>query len=230
MTDNTNPPRREIRSFVKRIGRITAGQKLALETQWPRYGLDYTGTPRDLAGTFGNGRPIVLEIGFGNGEALFAAATSDPARNYIGIEVHEPGVGRLLRAADAAGLANLRVSKHDAVEVLRHEIAPGSLAEVRLYFPDPWHKKRHHKRRIVQPDFVEMIAARLTPGGPFHLATDWEPYAEHMFDVLEASPSFRNELGPRQRAPRPDWRIETHFQKRGERLGHGVWDLLYRRR
>ena len=114
--------------------------------------------------------------------------------------------------------------------MLRHEITPGSLAEVRLYFPDPWHKKRHNKRRIVQPDFVEMIASRLAPDGLFHLATDWEPYAEHMFDVLDASPSFRNELGPRQSAPRPDWRIETHFQKRGERLGHGVWDLLYWRR
>ena len=228
-TDDTIP-RREIKSFVKRIGRITAGQKLALEIQWPRYGLDYTGALRDLAATFGNARPVVLEIGFGNGEALFAAAKADPERNYVGIEVHEPGVGRLLRDADAAGLANLRVSKHDAVEVLRHEIAPGSLAEVRLYFPDPWHKKRHHKRRIVQPDFVGMIAARLAPGGLFHLATDWEPYADHMFDVLDASPSFRNELGPRRSAPRPDWRIETHFQKRGERLGHGVWDLLYRRR
>ena len=229
-SSESTPPRREIKSFVKRIGRITAGQKQALETQWPRYGLDYSGTPRDLAATFGNTHPVVLEIGFGNGEALFAAAKADPARNYIGIEVHEPGVGRLLRDADAAGLVNLRVSKHDAVEVLRHEITPGSLAEVRLYFPDPWHKKRHNKRRIVQPDFVEMIASRLACDGLFHLATDWEPYAEHMFDVLDASPSFRNELGPRQSAPRPDWRIETHFQKRGERLGHGVWDLLYWRR
>ena len=223
-------PRREIKSFVKRIGRITAGQKLALDTQWPRFGLDYGGVQRDLAAVFGNAHAVVLEIGFGNGEALFAAAKADPARNYLGIEVHEPGVGRLLRDADAACLVNLRVSKHDAVEVLRQEIAPGALAEVRLYFPDPWHKKRHHKRRIVQPDFVEMLASRLAPGGLFHLATDWEPYAAHMFDVLDASASFRNELGPRQSAPRPDWRIETHFQKRGERLGHGVWDLLYRKR
>lgn len=228
MTD-PSPHRREIRSFVKRIGRITSGQKHALEQQWPRYGLDYAGQPRDLAATFGNDHPVVLEIGFGNGEALFAASSADPARNYVGIEVHEPGVGRLLRDADAAGLGNLRVSKHDAVDVLRHEIAPASLAEVRLYFPDPWHKKRHHKRRIVQPAFVELVASRLQPNGLFHLATDWEPYAEHMFDVLDASPSFRNELGPRQSAPRPSWRIETHFQKRGERLGHGVWDLLYRR-
>jgi tRNA (guanine-N7-)-methyltransferase len=229
-TAESAAPRREIKSFVKRIGRITPGQKLALEMQWPSYGIDYAGAPRDLAAVFGNDRPVVLEIGFGNGEALFAAARSDPDRNYLGIEVHEPGVGRLLRDADAAGLSNLRVSKHDAVEVLRHEIAPGALAEVRLYFPDPWHKKRHHKRRIVQPEFVELVASRLVPGGLFHLATDWEPYAEHMFDVLDASASFANELGPRQAAPRPHWRIETHFQKRGERLGHGVWDLLYRRR
>ena len=223
-------PRREIKSFVKRIGRMTDGQKRAIADLWPRYGLDYTGTPRDLASAFGNAHPVVLEVGFGNGEALFAAAQADPARNYFGIEVHEPGVGRLLKQADDAGLGNLRVSRHDAVDVLRHEIAPGALAELRLYFPDPWHKARHHKRRIVQPGFVELVASRLRPGGLFHLATDWEPYAEHMFDVLDASPAFRNELGPRQSAPRPDWRIETHFQKRGERLGHGVFDLLYRRR
>ncbi len=222
-------PRREIKSFVKRIGRMTEGQKRAIADLWPRYGLDYTAAPRDLASVFGNPNPVVLEIGFGNGEALFAAAQSDPARNYIGIEVHEPGVGRLLKQADDAGLGNLRVSRHDAVEVLRSEISPAALAELRLYFPDPWHKARHHKRRIVQPGFVELVASRLQPGGLFHLATDWEAYAEHMFDVLDASPSFRNELGPRQSAPRPDWRIETHFQKRGERLGHGVWDLLYRR-
>lgn len=222
-------PRREIKSFVKRIGRMTEGQKRAITDLWPRYGLDYTGAARDLASAFGNAHPLVLEIGFGNGEALFAAAEADPARNYLGIEVHEPGVGRLLKQADDAGLGNLRVSRHDAVEVLRHELAPGALAELRLYFPDPWHKARHHKRRIVQPGFVELVASRLQPGGLFHLATDWEAYAEHMFDVLDASPSFRNELGPRQSAPRPDWRIETHFQKRGERLGHGVWDLLYRR-
>ncbi|MCC6561953.1 MAG: tRNA (guanosine(46)-N7)-methyltransferase TrmB [Xanthomonadales bacterium] len=222
-------PRREIKSFVKRIGRMTEGQKRAITDLWPRYGLDYTGAPRDLASVFGNPNPVVLEIGFGNGEALFAAAQSDPARNYIGIEVHEPGVGRLLKQADDAGLGNLRVSRHDAVEVLRNEITPAALVELRLYFPDPWHKARHHKRRIVQPGFVELVASRLAPGGLFHLATDWEAYAEHMFDVLDASASFRNELGPRQSAPRPDWRIETHFQKRGERLGHGVWDLLYRR-
>jgi len=229
MTDTTHaPPRREIKSYVKRIGRMTEGQKRAIDDLWSRYGIDYHTSPCDLTTLFGNAHPVVLEIGFGNGEALFAAATSDPARNYLGIEVHEPGVGRLLKQAVDAGLSNLRVSKHDAVDVLRDQITRGALAELRLYFPDPWHKKRHHKRRIVQPEFVELVASRLASGGLFHLATDWEAYAEHMFDVLDASASFDNELGPRKSAPRPDWRIETHFQKRGERLGHGVWDLLYR--
>lgn len=224
------PPRREIKSFVKRIGRMTAGQKRAIDDLWPRYGLDYTGTPRNLTAAFGNAAPVVLEIGFGNGEALFAAAKSDPARNYLGIEVHEPGVGRVLKDAAAADLTNLRVMRVDAVDVLRHEIADAALTELRLYFPDPWHKFKHHKRRIVQPAFVELVAAKLRPDGLFHLATDWAPYAEHMLDVLEASPHFRNQLGPRAIAPRPEWRIETHFQKRGERLGHGVFDLLYVRR
>ena len=226
--NESTPPRREIKSFVKRIGRITAGQKQALETQWPRYGLDYSGTPRDLAATFGNDRPIVLEIGFGNGEALFAAAKADPARNYIGIEVHEPGVGRLLRDADAAGLVNLRVSKHDAVEVPRHEITPGSLAEVRLYFPDPWHKKRHNKRRLIQPPLVAKLAARLKPGGYIHCATDWQPYAEQMLQVLSAEPLLTNTAAGY--ADKPDYRPLTKFENRGLRLGHGVWDLVFQRR
>ena len=230
MNTETTHPRREIKSFVRRIGRLTEGQKRAIDTSWSRYGLDYTGTPRDLSAAFGNSSPVVLEIGFGNGDALFAAAQADPARNYFGIEVHEPGVGQLLKNAGAADLHNLRVSRHDAVQVLLHEIAPASLAELRLYFPDPWHKTKHHKRRIVQPAFVALIASRLAPGGLFHLATDWAPYAKHMLNVLEADPDFRNQIGPREYSPRPDWRIETHFQKRGERLGHGVWDLLYRRR
>ncbi len=228
-TESTTPPRRLIKSFVKRIGRLTEGQRRAIDELWTRYGLDYSGQPRDLAATFGNDAPVVLEIGFGNGDALFAAAQADPARNYLGIEVHEPGVGQLLKNAGAAGLSNLRAMRVDAVEVLEHEIGPGALTEVRLYFPDPWHKTKHHKRRIVQPAFVEQIASKLVPGGLFHLATDWQPYARHMQRVLEASTSFRNQIAPLAFAPRPEWRIETHFQKRGERLGHGVWDLLYTR-
>lgn len=221
--------RRAIRSFVLRQGRLTAGQERALAACWPRYGIDYRPALLDFHRVFGRRAETVLEIGFGNGEALLAAAASDPARNYLGIEVHRPGVGRLLLNAERAGLDNLRVMQHDAVEVLEHCIADRTLAELRLYFPDPWHKTRHHKRRIVQPPLVEKIAAKLVAGGLLHLATDWAPYAEHMFDVLEASPHFANPLGPRAVAPRPVWRIETHFQKRGEKLGHAVFDLLYRR-
>ncbi len=227
--DSASGRHRPIRSFVLRQGRLTPGQERALATGWPRYGVDFTPNPLDFANLFGRHAETVLEIGFGNGEALLASASGDPGRNYLGIEVHRPGVGRLLLNAELAGLDNLRVLAHDAVEVLDHCIADRALCEVRLYFPDPWHKTRHHKRRLVQPPLVERIACKLVPGGLFHLATDWAPYAEHMFDVLEASPHFGNPLGPRAVAPRPPWRIETHFQKRGEKLGHAVFDLLYRR-
>jgi tRNA (guanine-N7-)-methyltransferase len=214
---------------VLRQGRLTPGQERALGEAWPRYGLDPQDGVRDFDAVFGRRAPRVLEIGFGNGEALLAAASGDPARDYIGIEVHRPGVGRLLLNAAKAGLRNLRVYQHDAVEVLNTEIGDGTLAELRLYFPDPWHKARHNKRRIVQPAFATLAARKLAPAGLFHLATDWAPYAEHMFDVMEAAPGFRNRLGPRAVSPRPEWRIETHFQKRGERLGHPVFDLLYDR-
>ncbi len=226
---NDTPKHRAIKSYVLRQGRLTPGQERALVSAWPRYGLDYSGTLRDLDATFARDADKVIEIGFGNGEALLAAASADPDRDYIGIEVHRPGVGRLLLNADKAGLTHLRVYHHDAVEVLTNEIADGTLSEVRLYFPDPWHKIRHNKRRIVQSEFVALIAGKLKPGGLFHLATDWAPYAEHMFDVMEAAAVFRNRLGPRTVSPRPPWRIETHFQKRGERLGHDVFDLIYDR-
>ncbi len=229
MNEPTESGHRAIKSYVLRQGRLTPGQERALAESWPRYGLDYGGKPRDLDLTFGRSAPKILEIGFGNGEALLAAAQSDPDRDYLGIEVHRPGVGRLLLNAGKADLANLRVYHHDAVEVLDHEIADASLSEVRLYFPDPWHKARHNKRRIVQPAFVERLARKLVRGGMFHLATDWAAYAEHMLDVMEAAAGFSNRLGPRVIAPRPPWRIETHFQKRGERLGHGVFDLIYDR-
>jgi tRNA (guanine-N7-)-methyltransferase len=227
MNEPTERGHRAIKSYVLRQGRLTPGQERALAESWPRYGLDYLGTPRDLDHAFGRSAPKILEIGFGNGEALLAAAQSDPDRDYLGIEVHRPGVGRLLLNASKAAISNLRVYHHDAVEVLDHEIADASLTELRLYFPDPWHKARHNKRRMVQPGFVERVARKLQPGAMFHLATDWAAYAEHMLDVMEAAPGFRNRLGARAVAPRPDWRIETHFQKRGERLGHGVFDLIY---
>ncbi|KAA2285284.1 tRNA (guanosine(46)-N7)-methyltransferase TrmB [Arenimonas fontis] len=223
------PRQRPIRSFVLRQGRQTEAQKRALELHWPAYGLDYTGRVRDFDAVFGRRAPRVVEIGFGNGEQLLFACGREPDRDFIGIEVHGPGVGRLLNGAAAARLRNLRVYQHDAVEVLRDEIAPGSLDEVRIYFPDPWPKKRHHKRRLLQPAFVALLCERLRPGGLLHLATDWQPYAEHMWEVLDAEPRLRNRAGPRGALPRPDWRRQTHFEARGLKLGHGVWDLLYDR-
>ncbi len=221
--------RRAIRSFVLRQGRQTDAQKRAFAEHWPKYGLDVTGRRQDYSEHFERAAPLVAEIGFGNGEQLLFAAEREPQRDFIGIEVHAPGVGRLLNAVAAAEIGNVRVYQHDAVEVLRDEVADGALAEVRIYFPDPWHKKRHHKRRLVQPEFVALICAKLAPGGLLHLATDWQNYAEHLWDVLDAEPRLRNLAGPRGAVPRPDWRRQTHFEARGLKLGHGVWDLQYER-
>jgi len=221
--------RRQVRSFVLRQGRFTEAQQRAFDTLWPRFGLDYTGTPRDFDTAFGRHAPRVLEIGFGNGEALRYAAQHDKARDLIGIEVHAPGVGRLLNALAQDEADNVRLYHHDAVEVLRNEIADGSLDEVRIYFPDPWHKKRHNKRRLVQPEFAKLIVTKLAPTGRLHLATDWQDYAEQMWDVLDATPGLVNRAGPRGSVERPQWRPQTHFETRGQKLGHGVWDLLYDR-
>lgn len=220
---------RRVRSFVLRQGRFTEAQQRAFEALWPRYGLDFEGAVRDFDAVFGRRAPRVLEIGFGNGEALRLAAAHDPGRDHIGIEVHAPGVGRLLNALAADGATNVRVYHHDAVEVLEREIADASLDEVRIYFPDPWHKKRHHKRRLVQPAFAALLVRKLVAGGRLHLATDWRDYAEQMWDVLDATPGLRNRAGARGHVPRPHWRPQTHFETRGQRLGHGVWDLLYDR-
>ncbi|PZQ13482.1 MAG: tRNA (guanosine(46)-N7)-methyltransferase TrmB [Rhodanobacter denitrificans] len=220
---------RRLRSFVLRQGRITPAQARAFDAHWARYGLDYAGQPRDLDAAFGRHAPRVVEIGFGNGEQLLHAGAHEPEHDFIGIEVHRPGVGRLMNGLAAAGLDNVRLYNHDAVEVLEHEIAPASLAQVRIYFPDPWPKKRHHKRRLIQPDFVEFLAGRVAPGGLLHLATDWADYAEQMLATVDASPSWSNRAGPGRYSPCPDWRIETHFERRGTRLGHGVWDLVYER-
>ena len=220
---------RTVRSFVLRQGRFTAAQQRAFEALWPRFGLDYDGKPRDFDQVFGRDAPRVLEIGFGNGEALRHAAAADPARDLIGIEVHAPGVGRVLNALSDDDARNARVYHHDAVEVLRNEIADGALDEIRIYFPDPWHKKRHNKRRLVQPALAALLADKLAVGGRLHLATDWHDYAEQMWDVLDATPGLRNRAGPREHVPRPAWRPQTHFETRGQSLGHGVWDLLYDR-
>jgi tRNA (guanine-N7-)-methyltransferase len=222
--------RREVRSFVLREGRLTSSQERAMHDLWPRYGVDFNAAPRDLPALFGRDAPCVLEIGFGNGDALLHAATADPARNYIGIEVHAPGVGRALSGIEHAQLGNVRIFRHDALEVLQHEIGSGMLDEVRIYFPDPWHKKRHHKRRLVRTDTAALIADRLRNGGLLHLATDWRAYAEHMWDVLDANPALRNRAGMRAAVPRPDWRPQTRFESRGIDLGHGVVDMLYERR
>ena len=232
-----NPPKpyttttghRAVRSFVLRQGRFTPAQQRAFEELWPRFGLDYHGTLRDFDAVFGRSAPRVMEIGFGNGDALRFAATHDPARDYIGIEVHAPGVGRLLNALDADAAAHVRLYHHDAVEVLTHEVADGSLDEVRVYFPDPWHKKRHNKRRLLQPDFAALVVRKLRPGGRLHAATDWHDYAEQMWEVLDATPGLANRAGPRGHVPRPEWRPQTRFETRGQKLGHGVWDLVYDR-
>ncbi|HEX7129725.1 MAG TPA: tRNA (guanosine(46)-N7)-methyltransferase TrmB [Rhodanobacteraceae bacterium] len=220
---------RKIRSFVLREGRITPAQQRAFEQHWRRFGVDYAGQIHDLDALFGRRAPRVLEIGFGNGEALAWASEHDPDRDYLGIEVHRPGVGRLMNALAKRDARNVRLWNHDAVEVLENEIAPDSLDEVRIWFPDPWHKKRHHKRRLIQPGFVQLLASRVKLGGLLHLATDWSDYAEHMREVLGGARAWRSRRGDGGHAERPPWRIETRFEQRGLRLGHGVWDFLYDR-
>jgi len=225
-----DPAHRPIRSFVMRAGRMTSGQTRALEELWPRYGVEYSPAPLALDALFGRRAPRTLEIGFGNGEHLASVAAAHPDRDYLGVEVHRPGVGHLLMLAENRHLTNLRVSAHDAVEVLRDQIPPGSLDELLVLFPDPWHKKRHHKRRLVQPPFIDLLASRLATGGVLRLATDWEPYAQQMLDVLgEARPVFENLSPTGDWMPRPEERAPTRFEKRGARLGHGVWDLAFRR-
>ena len=218
---------RTVKSFVLRAGRMTEGQQKAMESQWPQMGLEPDAGMLDLTEVFGREAPVVLEIGFGMGDSLIEMAKDQPEKNYIGIEVHRPGVGRLLSNAEKAGLTNIRVFCHDAIEVLANNIPDGSLSTLQLFFPDPWHKKKHHKRRIVQPEFAQTLRNKLKVGGQFHMATDWENYAEHMMEVMSAAPGYRNSAGEGQYSPQPEWRPVTKFQKRGERLGHGVWDLIF---
>jgi len=218
---------RRIRSFVLRQGRFTPAQQRAFDQHWTRYGLDYTGQPRDFDAVFARSAQRVLEIGFGNGEQLLHSAQAEGERDFIGVEVHRPGVGRLMNALADADVRNVRLYNHDAVEVLEHEIAPGALDEVRIYFPDPWHKKRHNKRRLIQAEFVTKLAQHLRPGGYIHCATDWQPYAEQMLEVLSAEPLLRNTAA--DYAPKPAYRPLTKFENRGLKLGHGVWDLVFER-
>jgi len=222
-------PRQPIRSYVLRAGRTTQAQRRALDELLPRYGIPYAASPVDLDRVFGRAAPRVLEIGFGNGDMLVELAAGSPGRDFIGVEVHPPGIGHCLLAIESRGLANVRLIAHDAVEVLAHQLRPGSLAEVLLYFPDPWPKKRHHKRRILQPAFAGLVASRLRQGGKLKLATDWEPYAAWMLEVLNASPEFANAAPARGCIERPE-RGPTRFESRGRRLGHQVFDLEFVRR
>jgi tRNA (guanine-N7-)-methyltransferase len=221
------PHRRSVRSFVVRAGRMGTGQMRALEELGPRYVLPYTTDAVDWPAVFGRDAPRVLEIGFGMGQATAAIAQAMPGTDFIGVEVHTPGVGALLKLIGEQDIANIRIVQHDAVEVLDHMIAPGSLAGVHVFFPDPWHKKKHNKRRLIQPAFVSQLCSRLAPGGYLHCATDWQPYAEQMLEVLSAEPQLVNTA--EGYAPKPDYRPLTKFENRGLKLGHGVWDLVFTR-
>lgn len=221
--------RRPIRSFVRREGRFTDAQRRAVETLLPRYGVPAGEGAIDFVALFGRNAPVHLEIGFGNGDALAAMAAAHPENSYLGIEVHRPGIGALLRRVDSLGLSNVRVIAGDAVEFLTQRIPEHSLAAVYLFFPDPWPKKRHHKRRLVQTAFAALVRSRLRPGGRWHLATDWEDYARHMLAVLSVEAGFTNAAGVGQFSPRPAERPLTRFERRGQRLGHGVWDLEFQR-
>jgi len=223
-----DPTERRIRSFVTRAGRLSPAQARALETLGPRFCLPYQKQALDLAQAFGRQAPTILEIGFGMGDTTAAIAAAMPDKNFLGVEVHTPGVGSLLKQIGELGLNNLRLIQHDAVEVLNHMIAPATLAGVHVFFPDPWHKARHHKRRLIQAPLVELLASRIAAGGYLHCATDWQDYAEQMLEVLAAEPALEN-TAP-DYAPRPDYRPLTKFEKRGLRLGHGVWDLVFRKR
>jgi tRNA (guanine-N7-)-methyltransferase len=220
-----SPERRSIRSFVVRAGRMGPGQVRALADLGPRFLIPYEAAPFDFGGSFGRRAPQVLEIGFGMGDATAAIAQALPGTDFIGVEVHTPGVGALLKRIGELGLDNLRLIQHDAVDVLQHMIAPDSLSGVHVFFPDPWHKKKHNKRRLIQPEFVRLLTSRIAPGGYLHCATDWQPYAEQMLEVLTGEHALRNTA--EGYAPKPGYRPLTKFENRGLKLGHGVWDLVF---
>ena len=229
MTDfnPTTPPR--IRSFVRRLGRITQAQQYALDNYWQRYCLDPQ-ADYDFAAVFGRTAPLIVEIGFGNGDSLASMAAKNPDLDYIGIEVHTAGVGHLLILLEQQGLTNVRIYCHDAVEIMEQKIPDNSLSGVHLFFPDPWHKKKHHKRRIVRPSFIELLIKKLRVGGYFHAATDWEDYAQAMLAELSSHAGLSNNSPTQDYCERPDYRPLTKFEQRGLRLGHGVWDLIFSKR
>ncbi|MEW8029824.1 MAG: tRNA (guanosine(46)-N7)-methyltransferase TrmB [Candidatus Thiodiazotropha sp.] len=223
-------PHRPIRSYVLRQGRLTEGQQRAFQALWPHYGLMLEGQhPLDLSALFGREAPVTLEIGFGNGEALAQIAARHPDQDFLGVEVHIPGVGHLMLKLAEQASDNVRILQTDAMELLRHHLAEATLDRVQLYFPDPWHKRRHHKRRIVQQEFADLTHRALKPGGVIHMATDWEDYAMQMLEVFTQHSGFHNQAGKGNFSPRPETRPLTKFEQRGQRLGHGVWDLLFER-
>ncbi|TXI96972.1 MAG: tRNA (guanosine(46)-N7)-methyltransferase TrmB [Neisseriales bacterium] len=225
--ENEQTLHREIKSFVLRQGKITQGQQRAIEELMPVYGLRYTGEKLDLTSAFGRDNPKIVEIGFGMGNATWQIAQNNPENDYLGIEVHLPGVGSLLMQMRDNDVRNLRVIRHDAVEVLRNMLADDSISGFHIYFPDPWHKKRHHKRRIIQSEFVNLLCQKLKSGGYIHLATDWEEYATWMLNILQSNPQLANQSTSSDYVPRPDYRPLTKFENRGMKLGHGVWDLIF---
>jgi tRNA (guanine-N7-)-methyltransferase len=226
-TDRTGD--RQVRSFVLRGGRLTEGQKRALEELWPRFGIEDKHEQVNFSALFGNEAPVIVEIGFGDGEASWQMALARPDQNFVGVEVHRPGVGHLLLKLEEKGIENLRIACADAVEFLQARVPEQTLDGVRIYFPDPWPKKRHHKRRIIRPEFVRLLASRMRTGGVLHIATDWEPYAEHILMVMADSCEFENLSETGDFSPRPQWRPDTKYERRGERLGHSVFDLVFKR-
>ena len=228
MNNDNNKKIRKIQSFVKRSGRLTEGQKYGLNELWPDFGIEPQAEQFiNFDVVFKKSQPVILEIGFGNGDSLLEMAINEPHNNFLGIEVYEAGVGRLINEAYKYQLTNLKIMKEDAVEVLKNNISNDSLSGFQLYFADPWHKKKHHKRRIVQTEFMDLISSKLINGSFVHMATDWEDYAQHMMTVLEPHPHFKNTLSAHTYSLRPERRPITKFERRGERLGHGVWDLLF---
>ncbi|MBL4712784.1 MAG: tRNA (guanosine(46)-N7)-methyltransferase TrmB [Gammaproteobacteria bacterium] len=228
-TDTTPKTHKTIKSFVLRQGRVTSAQQYALDNHWQTYGIDYAEQPLSLNTLFNNDNDIIVEIGFGNGDSLLQQAKNQPEFNFIGIEVHGPGVGHLLHYAHNDAVHNIKIIRHDAVDVFTHQLTDNSLQRIQLFFPDPWQKKRHHKRRIIKPDFIELIHRRLKPGGCFHMATDWQHYARQMLTQMDAAAGFENTAGIGKYSQTKAARCKTKFERRGLKLGHGVWDLIYRK-
>lgn len=227
--DNSQKRHREIKSFVLRQGRLTTAQQNALDNHWQDYGIDFSEQRLEFNQLFNNDNDVFIEIGFGNGESLLQQAISHPQINFIGIEVHGPGVGHLIHHANKEGLSNIKVIRHDAVEVLKQQVPDNSIKQLQLFFPDPWHKKKHNKRRILNPAFIQLAHEKLTPSGLFHMATDWQHYAEQMLEQMDDAEGFLNTAGKGQYSTNKGSRCETKFERRGIKLGHGVWDLIYKK-